>query len=211
MTPSEIITQIARLSTGESIPDTNFTAIILGYVNRAYEDIYTSLCDLDYVRLQATQTVTVTSGTGTLAPEPFRIHSVVDTTNDRLLLPRHPLIIEEYDPDLDDTGSPAHYYLASATSLKVHPSASITARVRYTPKITPLTSTGTENSIKFHKEYHELLIWGGLIRLSYDERDLRNPSEIAFVIQQYAETKARLLQNANSDAREPLRVPYRDF
>lgn len=211
MTPSEIITNIARMSTGESTPGTDFTAIILGYVNRAYEDIYTSLCDLDYVRLQTTQTVTVTSGTGTLSTEPFRIHNVVDTTNDRRLTPRHPLLIEEYDPDLDDTGTPEHYYLSAATTLRVHPGGSITARVRFTPKVTALTSSGAESTILFPKEYHELLVWGGLIRLSYDERDLRNAQEIGFVLQQYAETKARLLQHAGSDAREPLSVPYRDF
>lgn len=211
MDVSEMLTLVANVSVNEDEPDSVLTARHLRYLNLAYNRIWTRIAKANGNILETTQSVTVTSGAGTLSPVPYKVQSVVDTTNGNILEFKNPLWLEEQNPDLDDTGTPKYCYISGSSTLNVYPSSSITARVRYMPQITELTSSTTSANISLPAEHHQIIPVGALMWIFLDERDARSEAEISRMKFEYRELMGELLDHLSTNGTQPNRVEYHDF
>jgi hypothetical protein len=131
-------------------------------------------------RLLAQETVSITSGAGTMTVTPFSVSFVKDSENENreLEVTTLPELEEQY-PALDDTGAPNRYYFTSSTTINTYPVNSTTLKVRYVPSAATLTTSSTEADIKVPAEFHDIFIWGTLMYLNFDERDKTMSSEQA--------------------------------
>ena len=161
-TVSEIVDIIAAVSLNEDDPDSDTQTRMVRYINRAYFDIYRRVAQYLDNTEHTTQSVSVTSGSGTLSPVPLKILSVVDTTDERVLTKRSVYDIELDDPNLDSTGDAVHYYVSGGSTLKLWPIDTKTVRVRYIPKPASLSITSLEDDIKLPAEFHDVLEFGAM-------------------------------------------------
>jgi hypothetical protein len=169
-----IVKNQALVGSGSTADDTR----IMLYMNRAYSEIYRETAK-DYPQVLLTlENVALTSGAGTLTEAPLKIMSVRETASYNFLEPRTILEIERESPTLGDTGVPTWYYMTSRTAIKGYPVDNSTLAVRYVPSAGTLTSTSVEADVKIPPEYQDLLIWGTLLWMAYDERDKGFGTEI---------------------------------
>ena len=84
------------------------------------------------------------SGTAPLTISDARqVLTVLDSTNDNVLVPIDRRTLQEQSPDLPDTGTPSYWFWDSDTSLAVYPaSTSITLKVRYVKNPADLSADG---------------------------------------------------------------------
>lgn len=211
MNVAQIVTLIAQQSLNESSPDVDMQNRIVSYVNRAYEEAYASTAAWQTNKLQTTQTVAVTSGTGTLNPVPFKISQIVDTTNNRVLYAKDILELEHNDPELATTGAPLWFWIEADSSIKTYPLSNQTLRVRYIPKVTTLTYNSAETDIKLPPEYHRVLVFGGLFYMYMDEADLRSQQEIAVNEAKFNNVMAELKMYLSAASRDYIRIKHQDM
>jgi hypothetical protein len=167
-----IIERVAEQSLSGSVEgDSAGTAMILGFVQSTYDEVYGAIAAQYPTLLETTQNVTVTAGQGTLDPVPLKIVRVADTTNKRFLEVTTAEMVEDKDIDLDDVGQPDEFYITGGNKLNTYPKGSISARVRHIPFAATLVANGSESSIQFPAQFHDVLIWGALRHAAYDERD----------------------------------------
>lgn len=161
------------------------TARILRYMNMVYSEAYRVTAVSYPTLLLTSENVTITSGSGTLTAAPFRIERVKDTSNNEILKPTTRLDIEDLYPALDDTGAPAWYFVEGTDGLRTYPVNSGTVQVRYIPRAGTLTSASAESDIKIPPEFHDLLLWGTLVYMAYDERDKSTGAEVNIAQSKY--------------------------
>jgi len=178
MDVNSIISQIAYLSLDEDSPSSAMQTRILAYVNNAYREAFRQTAAANKQNLMTTETVTITSGAGTMTASPFKIEQVVDTGQDFVLSPSTILEVEQRDRELDDSGNPTVYYMTGEQDINTHPIDSTSLRVRYIPDYVELAVDGAESTIKLPRSYHDLLVDGALFYMYQDERDVRAIQEI---------------------------------
>lgn len=172
MDVAKIIERVAELSLSGSVEgDTVGTAMILGWVQSTYEEVYAKIASQYPTLLETTQDVSVVSGQGTLNPVPHKIARVTDLTNKRELIVTTAAEVECKDLELDDEGAPTEYYITNGSKLNTYRKATISARVRFTPMCNVLEASGLATTIKFPEQFHDCLVWGALRFAAYDERD----------------------------------------
>lgn len=172
MDVATLIERVANQSlSGSASGDADATAMILGWIQSAYDEVWSQVATEFPTLLETTQSVTVTAGIGTLSPWPMSIGSVYDTTNKTFLTVTSFAEAEEADPELDNTGIADRYYVTQGTQLNLNAKSDIVARVRYVPFAGTLIGNGVESSIRIPPQYHDVLEWGALRYAAYDERD----------------------------------------
>lgn len=161
------------------------TARILRYMNMTYAEAYRTTATQYPTLLLTTESVSMTAGEGTISVAPFSVMRVKNTNTNRILEARSKLDIEELFPAMTDNGEPVYYYMEGTTGLRSYPLNNATLQVRYIPRVGTLTSTSAEADIKIPPEFHELLLWGTLVYMSYDERDKSASGEISIAQSKY--------------------------
>lgn len=171
----DTIQDLALVGSGNSADD----ARVMRYMNLVYKEVYRRTAQQRPTLLLTSETVNITSGSGTMAATPFSVSLVKDTGNDnnKLKPTTLPELEDEY-PALDDTGAPAWFYFTSGTAIKTYPVNSTTLSVRYVPSVGTLTTTSAEADIKIPPEFHDVLLWGTLVYMAYDERDKSMSGEV---------------------------------
>lgn len=202
----DILTRIKNLSlvgSGGAADDER----IMGYLNLVYAELYRETATQYPEAMMTSESVSVTSGSGTITSTPFAILRVKNATTGRFLEPKSLMEIEKSDPAMTSTASAAYYYLSGRTGLRVYPLETATFTVRYVPQFTPLTSTTAESAITIPAEFHDAFVWGTLMYMAYDERDKGMVPEL-----QVSEPKFRQAKNAFTDwlltlqPHEPIRT-----
>jgi hypothetical protein len=212
MTPATIVQRIVDLCLNENAPDTDLQTKALGWLNDAYKEAYNIAATYSWVRLYETNTVVVTTGTGTLPFYPKRILSVVDSTTKRQLKQSDIGYVLEIDPAIERTGSPARYYTNGDTTIKTHPVNSTSLSVVAMRQPDDLTLTSAEADIKIPTQHHELLIWMGLYQGMLYERGFGNDGLLRVAEVRKTQLMDGYLQEMrNSAARADQRVKYQDF
>lgn len=211
MDVSEIISNVARISTNDDSPDSEATARLLSYLNMVYKLVYRKIAPYYKTRLATTQSVSVTAGSGTLSTLPLRIHSVTDTTNENRLIAADFEEIELNDPELDDTGNPTHFYIENDTTIVTYPKDTVTLRVRYTPEPADLTSGTLEADIKIPAAYHDILVHGTLFLSHMDENDLRAIGELQVSDSVFGRQLNELIAYLKNRPGTKTRTSYQDF
>lgn len=164
----DTIKDLALVGAGDTSDDTR----VLRYFNLVYKDIHRKTAQMAPTLLLAQETVTITSGVGTMTATPFSVEFVKDSGNSNQVLDVTTLVeLEDKYPALDDTGNPSWYYFTSATGIATYPTNSTTVKVRYVPVAATLASTDAESAIKIPPQFHDALVWGTLVYMAYDERD----------------------------------------
>lgn len=107
-----------------------------------------------------------------------KIHRVVNTDSRDWLTSRTLNRILECDPGLQDTGTPAFWYLSAGTTVNVWPTSSVNVAVYYTALPVLLTSDTDEPEIP--EIYRPLIVDAAAVR-AY--RDADNTEEAALVLQ----------------------------
>lgn len=183
---TDILTMVknqALVGSGGAADDTR----IMLYMNRAYADIYRETAR-DYPQaLLTSQSITLSSGLGTISSAPHKILRVKETGSYNFLEARTLIELEQENPRLDATGSPRYYYMTSDTAISCYPIDGSSIVVRYIPRPSTLASDGAETTIKIPPEYHDLLLWGTLVYMAYDERDKGFGTEIGLSKAKYDE------------------------
>lgn len=209
-TVNEMITYVAGQSLNDDQPDTALQQRILRYINRAYKDTYAALAQYLENTQHTTQSVSVTSGAGTLSPAPFKIISVVDTTNKKVLEPRSVRDLEMEYPALDDTGDPSYYYISGETTINTYPAGTQTLRVRYVPEPSSLVIGGAESTISIPPRYHDIIENRALYFMSIDERDF-DQSVIVLSDEDYKKELSKAASELSHNGVTRKRTTYRDF
>lgn len=161
------------------------TARVLRYMNMVYAEAYRVTASQYPTLLLTSENVSMNSGSGTMSAAPFAVQRVKNTSTNRILQARSKLDIEEDYPSMTDTGEPVYYYMEGTTGLRSYPLDNSTLQVRYIPSVNTLTSTGVEADIKIPPEFHEMLLWGTLVYMAYDERDKSASGEISIAQSKY--------------------------
>jgi len=178
----ETIKGLALVGEGDSTDD----ARIMRYINFANREVHRRTAASYPTLLQTLETVTITNGAGTLSNIPFRVEFVKDTGNSNNPLTVTTLLdLEEENPALDATGSPSKYYFTSAKGIATYPVNSTAVKVRYVPSSVALTVTDAETAIKLPVEFHDVLVWGALFWMAYDERDKGSGQELSLAQGKY--------------------------
>lgn len=182
---SDIMTTIKDLALVGS-GSTSDDARILRYMNLVYGDLYRKTASAYPTLLQETETVTITSGSGSLTKNPHYVVRVKDTgNNSNPIYPTSIDKIEDKDPDISAAGTPTSFYVQGEKTLKTWPINSTTVSVRYIPSFTPLDSADAEADIKIPVEFHDILVWGTLVYMAHDERDKAVMGEIQVAQSKY--------------------------
>lgn len=180
MDVSTIITRMAQLSLDEDTVESGSDkeSRLLGYINLGYRKVLQEIGSMYTTNDITSQSVVVTSGSGTISTPFTKIVKVVDTDNETVLTLGEIDDIIEIDPKLANTGSPTHYYITSGNTLNTYPKDSITATVWYIPQVADLTITSTSSDIKIPFAYQDILVEAGLQYLYVDERDLTDAATL---------------------------------
>lgn len=166
------------------------TARMLRYLNLAYQEAYRDTATEYPQVLLTTEDVTITSGAGTISAAPFAVRVVKDTATNRILNAVTLEELEEKYPALNGTGAPSYYYMTSTTGISTYPVNSTTVRVRYVPQAATLVDGDAESVIKIPPAFHDMLVFGTLLYMAYDERDKGLSQEVQIAKQRYEESKA---------------------
>ena len=168
-----IVKDQALVGAGDATDD----ARVLRYLNLVYKQVYRETAESYPQLLLSSQSITQASGSGTVSSH-YKIVSVKETTGNTFLDPYTLPELEVEEPSLDATGTPNRYYLDGLTTIKTYPIDNSTILVRYVPSPSDLASGGAESTIKIPPAFHDLLIWGTLYYMAYDERDKSVGAEI---------------------------------
>jgi len=163
----------------------------LGYLNDSY---LVDICgDQDWSFLEDT----ITGVAPLTLPEFETVEYVIDTTEERKLLPLDRRLLTDKYPTLAETGTPSFYYLTEGDVLNVFPTNTIDSLlVRYWK--TPAALTGSSTPL-LPERFHSLIIDGAIARAYEDSDD--------YELAENAETK---FQRRLQKMREALLGPYRD-
>jgi hypothetical protein len=177
-TVNEILTTIQDLALVGS-GNAEDTARVLRYINLVYKEAYRRTARQRPTLLLAQESVAITAGAGMMSANPFTVTMVKDTGNNSNVLNviTLPELEEEY-PALDGIGSPNLYYFTGEKVINTYPVNDTTLSVRYVPSCNVLTAISTEADIKFPPEFHDMLLWGTLVFMAYDERDKTTGGEL---------------------------------
>lgn len=208
MTPAEIVSQVVSLSIGEDNPAADMEAIAYKYLNAYYRELFNEIAPVNLNRNGASQTVSLTSGSGTLSPEPQRIIAVQHVQSLRFLDATNMVDALYADPGADDTGNPVRYWIENATTIKVSPTPTCTnsLKVIYSAKPAELTSTSTEADIKIPSWHHDLLVWGTMYYMNTWERGFNWQPAVQQAKGESETRKARLLGELYNSSTTPVRV-----
>ena len=182
----ETVKDLALVGAGDAADD----ARVMGYMNHVYNEVYRRTAKIYPTLLLTSENVTMVSGAGTLSAAPHTIEHVKNTSNNKLLEPVNLLELEDMNSDLSATGSPSYYYMTGTTAINSYPADNATLKVRYIPQSSTLETTTPESGIKIPPMYHDILIWGTLVYLGYDERDKASVQEV-----NTAQSKYELVMN----------------
>jgi hypothetical protein len=163
------IKDLALVGAGDASDDSR----VMRYMNLVYKEAYRRTAQArPTLLLDVMGNIAISNGSGTLTARPYAVTMVKDTGNNSNPLNATTLPeLEEKAPALDATGNPDRYYLTGETTINTYPKNTTTVSVRYVPAAGTLTSDSVEADIKIPPEFHDLLVWGTLVYLAYDERD----------------------------------------
>jgi hypothetical protein len=192
----------------QSGADGEVRAKALGWLNAAYLELMNDLLALAPQALQRTESViTDAQGQAALATPPS---ALVRVLWGEVPLPIvSPLALLEADPLKVGMGDPA-LACATATGLQVQPRKAGSAVVVYTPQPLALNEDGAEETLLLPAQYHDALIWGGLVWSALFERGLASAAELNLFSRQWAEAKARVKLAMLTQAGAALRVQRGD-
>lgn len=201
MDVNAILTNLKNMTLIGNTNAVNDTVKLVAYLNMAYRAEYDRVTRLYPGFVQTTQTVAVTAGVGTLAPQPHLILSVYDTTNGVTLDPTDVIEEEKCNPALDDVGIGRGYWLDGFTGLRSYPLGDASLRVRFVPQEGQLAANSGEADILLPPNFHDLLTWRTALIVAYDERDKIVGAELAYT------EKAADAEWARLESYLRLRVP----
>lgn len=208
-TVNQIVTFVARQALNDDQPDVELQERIVDYMNDAILDMYDRLAQYLTHHNGATQTLTLSSGSGTMATPPYFIRQVVDVTNASVLKRTSIEDVEAEDPALTKTGRPMYYYTEGDT-ISVYPSADVDLRIRYIPQPTVVAAGDPEEDIPLPKEAHYALKWGTMALMALDERDFGQIS-LQVAETKYRETLTEVAQRLRRKNAKKITVPYQGF
>lgn len=169
-TVEDLVNRVAKLGLGEDEPDATEQALYLSFIQSVHDRVYGEVAKSYPTALLDSQEVEVTDGEGELDPAPFIIMQVTDTDNAKILEPTDLLTLEQENPDLDDTGTPDRFYV-QGNMIGLDTDADTTLRVRHIPMPSTLTLTTELSALFIPAPFVDLLLWGAITQLAYDERD----------------------------------------
>ncbi|TGT42778.1 hypothetical protein [Mesorhizobium sp. M8A.F.Ca.ET.165.01.1.1] len=176
------VKELALVGVGDGSDDDR----LLRYMNLVYKEAYRRTAAIYPTLLLSQNTVTITDGAGVMSDIPFKVESVKDSGNgNRLLSPTTLPNLEDCHPNLSDVGSPSWYYFTGAKAIATYPVNSTTVKVRFIKSSGTLGVNDAENAILIPAEFHDLLIWGTLFYLAYDERDKAAGPEVQIAQSKY--------------------------
>ncbi|MBR0721768.1 hypothetical protein [Bradyrhizobium manausense] len=190
-TAAQLITNIRSLAlVGTTGPGD--LARVETYMNMAYRDVYEKVAERYPWFVQETEDVAITDGHGEFVTQPLHILSVYDTVGKRFLDPTDIAAVEQKDPEFTSTGNPSEFYVLGFDQLCSWPQNDTTLRVRFTPNASILTNDSTEADIKLQPIHHDVLTWGTLKLMAYDERDKVVGAELTFNQQEMDRAEDRM-------------------
>jgi len=178
-TAAQLITNIRSLALVGTTGAADLTRVE-AYFNTAYRDIYEKVAERYPWFVQDVQEVAVVDGEGEFETQPLHILSVYDLNGKRFLDPTDIATVEQQDPEFISSGNPSHFYVLGFETLCSWPQNDTTLRVRFTPNPSVLSNESAESDIKLQPVHHDVLIWGTLALLAYDERDKVVSAELAY-------------------------------
>jgi len=192
---AEMIDKVAKLGVNEDNPDATLRAIYLGYIQSTYNELYGEVAKSFPSMLLATQSVTLSSGAGTLTTKPFIVVNVYNTDEgSKPLEPTDYNTLRTLYPSLSNTGFPSYFYMSGFGTIKAYPTDGSTLSVDYIPNPTTLVDgTTTEDDLIIPVPYQEVLVWGALRLISIDERDKAVGTELPIVNSMYEKLKGDFL------------------
>lgn len=211
MNVTKIISRIAKLALNSDITnDSELTADVLDYVNATYRDITTSLLSETNSSNQKILDYPVVNGTSTLSPIPYKLFNVVDVNTKKKLKLINIQEIEAVDPLMEAEGAPDSYYMLQDT-VRTYPANDTTIRTRQASIPEDLTLSTTEDQIMIPPEYHEVLVWGALYYMAYDERDFQQALELQVTATNFTSWKDRLNTHYYYNEYKPIKSPVEDM
>lgn len=211
MDVKQIIKKVSKLAlNGDVLDDPVAVEDILSYINTVYNDIATSLFSETNTGTQRISDYTVVDGVSTLTPIPYKVFNVVDINRKKKLKPANLIEIEEADPLVEREGNPEVYYFLQNT-LYTYPKNNTQLRVRHVNKLPDLTLETTEEQILFPPQYHEVLVWGVLYYMAYDERDFQQALEFQVTSSNFNSWKDRLLNYYYYNVYTPVQTKTEDM
>lgn len=210
MTVNELLAGIVAVSHNEDTPDTLLSAKAMQWLNAAYHEVIDEC--LPYLKryLHRTETITTSLDVATLSTDAYRIVRVVDKTNGHMLREVTPERLIDLDPDSTTTGAPAHF-TAFHNTLTLHPkpSENILLEVLYLPSVADLVANGDESSILLPRQFHQSLIWGGLVWSAIYERGFNTGGELQLFQSKWDEARQKIkLSLVNSPTNALRTTPY---
>lgn len=121
--------------------------IVRDMINEAQQELYK---EHDWSTLITSGTFTASVRTYNLATsfsDFGREIDLVDTTNERVLIPDSHLAIDTFDPGLDDAGPPTHYTISYPNLLFSHTPTSVAMRLRYVKRPTDLSANTSTSDL----------------------------------------------------------------
>ena len=163
MNVNDIRNRILELSHDEADANNELADKALGWLNSAYHEVMDEALPWlgDSLREEATLTAD-SSGLVVPAFSIFRLLSVVDVTNNRVLREVSREEVMATNPALDATGVPNVFYKIGDT-LQLYPKSSVNVKVNYLPNIDDLNADDAEAAILLPRQMHHALVWGGLV------------------------------------------------
>lgn len=208
-TVQQIVDRIADFALDEVDSDNDLEQRILNDVNDIYNRVFTAMSKNDFGRYTESESVTITSGTGTNTAN-IRVLSVYDVDNNRILEKTDVFDLEKEYPALDKTGNPCYYYLDGNTTINTYPINDTTLRVRYFPKVNTLAIDDAESAIKIPTEYHDVLELGGIWLMAIREQGFHDRLDRREKENAYMKRLKKLISYVRNESGEPKRVPYDD-
>ena len=206
MNVNDIRNRILELSHDEVDPNNALESKALGWLNSAYHEVMDEA--LPWLGDSLRQEVTLTadsSGLVTPAFSAFRLLSVVDVTNAKLLREVTREELQATSPALDATGAPIMFY-KSCDTLQLYPQSSVDVKISYIPNIDDLNADDAEDTILLPRQFHHALVWGGLVWASTYERGFATQGELQLFQRKWDEAKRNLKLSLASTPTGPRRV-----
>lgn len=214
MDVATIVDRVIEYSLDEDEGDNVLKNKALADVQEIYEEVLAELAAIeDQFNLSSVST-TLSSGSYSIGDH-IDIIQVLDVTNDRVLQESDEVYIRSQDPDLSETGTPRYWYLQDNV-LKVYPSEDINVYIQYYPAANDLaldTANHLEADIRIPPLFHEVLVLGGIYKMSVREQGFHDARDRGEKLREYREKKQELLTYSYNKNRsiQRRRSVYSDY
>lgn len=192
MDVSEIKNRILEISHDEATVDTDLNNKALRWLNSAYHEIMNECMPYLTRFVEKKVVVNVVDGVGSIPTDLFRVVSVEDLNSSYFLTE-------------SNNKSKGSFYL-SLDQIFIEPGTTTALEITYLPLTTDLEDVSTESDILLPKQFHNALVWGGLVWSAIYERGFSTQADMNLFQNKWFEAKREAKLSLATNPAANLRV-----